>query len=101
MLASLLKDLNQDPNMLEILLLLLPLFGSASCQGTLTGLGSYGCDVDSGVSTLQACDAVNSTIRSCFADPKATAFIESCFCKQDALNNIIEWVRGVTSIEAC
>lgn len=55
-----------------------------------TGLGPYGCNTDSGVSILPACDAVDSTIRSCFADPKAIASIENCFCKQDALNLIFE-----------
>lgn len=54
-----------------------------------TGLGPHGCYTDSGVSILPACDAINSTVRSCFADPKATASIESCFCKQDALNLIV------------
>ena len=59
-----------------------------------TGLGPYGCRPDSGVSLLPACERLNSTLYSCFPSVQhtTTSIIQNCFCKQNALNDIIEYV---------
>lgn len=61
-----------------------------SLAQTSVGVGSYGCRTDAGITSLTACDALNSTLRSCFAVSTATSSARSCFCQQQVLNNIIE-----------
>lgn len=68
------------------------LFGGLTVSQT-SGLGPYGCLVDSGISQLPACDRVNATEYSCFAGQQTTTWnpvIESCYCKQNVLNDIVE-----------
>ena len=54
------------------------------------GVGLYGCQPQAGITSLTACDELAATDSSCFANLKATASIEQCFCKQDVLNMIVE-----------
>ncbi|EXJ72403.1 uncharacterized protein A1O5_04907 [Cladophialophora psammophila CBS 110553] len=54
------------------------------------GVGLYGCQTQAGITSLTACDELAATESSCFTDPKATATIEKCFCKQAILNKIVE-----------
>ncbi|OAP61259.1 hypothetical protein AYL99_03460 [Fonsecaea erecta] len=63
-------------------------FTTAIARGQ--GVGLYGCQPQAVITSLTACDEFAATDSSCFANPKATAFIEECFCQQAVLNKIVD-----------